>query len=293
MIGLIFGKTNFPKEILRKVKKRKLRYLIIDLTKRRTFRKDKHSHSVSIGQFGKIIKILKENKCSYIIQKINNYPTLLDIETMFKNVEQIDIDLVISIGGGSSIDIAKLYSSCILNEENLINVSQLLNRKPQDCIFSVAVPTTAGSGAESTKFATIWSKKSKEKLSFENENLIPNYVYLIGSDKLSTDLHNISTNANKKHTNMDTDYTFNNPDDPNRFYYRSDHYNFAKKGIPSIFYFSGVHADYHKHTDTKEKIVYEKVEKIARLIFYTAWDLSNAESRPIVDKINDFKLNRY
>tara|TARA_B100001564_G_C20581290_1_gene643271 strand:- start:15 stop:1097 length:1083 start_codon:yes stop_codon:yes gene_type:complete len=125
------------------------------------------------------VDLLKENKCSYIIQKINNYPTLLDIETMFKNVEQIDIDLVISIGGGSSIDIAKLYSSCILNEENLINVSQLLNRKPQDCIFSVAVPTTAGSGAESTKFATIWSKKSKEKLSFENENLIPNYVYLI------------------------------------------------------------------------------------------------------------------
>ena len=67
MIGLIFGKTNLPKEILRKVKKRKLRYLIIDLTKRRTFRKDKHSHSVSIGQFGKIIKILKENKCKKVL----------------------------------------------------------------------------------------------------------------------------------------------------------------------------------------------------------------------------------
>ena len=120
-----------------------------------------------------------------------------------------------------------------------------------------------------------------------------NYVYLIGSDKLSTDLHNISNNANRKYTNMDTDYTFNDPDDPNRFYYRSDHYNFAKKGIPSIFYFSGVHADYHKHTDTMDKLVYEKVEKTAKLIFYTAWELSNAESRPIVDKINDFKLNRY
>ena len=67
MIGLIFGKTNFPKEVLKKVKKRKLRYLIIDLTKRRTFAKDKHSHSVSIGQFGKIIKILKENKCKKVL----------------------------------------------------------------------------------------------------------------------------------------------------------------------------------------------------------------------------------
>jgi len=120
-----------------------------------------------------------------------------------------------------------------------------------------------------------------------------NYVYLIGSDKLSTDLHNISEKSNKKYINMSLDYTFNDPNDPNRFYYRSDHYNFAKKGIPSIFYFSGVHEDYHKHTDTMEKLVYEKVQKTAKLIFYTAWELSNAEKRPKVDKENDFKLNRY
>ena len=120
-----------------------------------------------------------------------------------------------------------------------------------------------------------------------------NYVYLIGSDKLSTDLHNISNYANNKYVNMDLDYTFNDPNDPNRFYYRSDHYNFAKKNIPSIFYFSGVHEDYHKHTDTTEKLVYEKVEKTARLIFHTAWELSNAENKPKVDKENDFKLNRY
>ena len=120
-----------------------------------------------------------------------------------------------------------------------------------------------------------------------------NYVYLIGSDKLSSDLHEISEKTNKQYVNMELDYTFNDPNDPNRFYYRSDHYNFAKKGIPSIFYFSGVHEDYHKHTDTMEKLVYEKVEKTARLIFYTAWELSNAENRPKVDKTNDFKLNRY
>ena len=92
---------------------------------------------------------------------------------------------------------------------------------------------------------------------------------------------------------MNLDYTFNEPDDPNRFYYRSDHYNFAKKGIPSIFYFSGVHEDYHKHTDTTEKLVYEKVENTAKLIFYTAWELANTEKRPKVDKENSFKLDRY
>ncbi len=120
-----------------------------------------------------------------------------------------------------------------------------------------------------------------------------NYVYLIGSDKLSTDLHNISEKTNKNYVKMNIDYTFNDPNDPNRFYYRSDHYNFAKKGIPSIFYFSGVHKDYHKHTDTMEKLVYEKVEKTTRLIFYTAWSLANTEKRPVVDKENSFKLNRY
>lgn len=120
-----------------------------------------------------------------------------------------------------------------------------------------------------------------------------NYIYLIGADKLSTDLHNISEYTNNKYVNMDLDYTFNDPNDPNRFYYRSDHYNFAKNNIPSIFYFSGVHEDYHKHTDTMEKLIFKKIETTARLIFYTAWELSNAEKKPLVDKVNEFNLNRY
>jgi len=115
-----------------------------------------------------------------------------------------------------------------------------------------------------------------------------NYVYLIGSDKLSTDLHNLSEKTNNEYVGLNLDYTFNDPGDPNRFYYRSDHYNFAKKNIPSIFYFSGVHEDYHMHTDTHEKIIYEKVEKTARLIFYTAWEIANGIERPRVDKKNDF-----
>ena len=115
-----------------------------------------------------------------------------------------------------------------------------------------------------------------------------NYIYLIGSDKLSTDLHNTSELANNKYMDIELDYTFNDPNDPNRFYYRSDHYNFAKNGIPAIFYFSGVHEDYHKHTDTVEKLNYDKISKIARLVFFTAWELSNAKDRPVVDKINEF-----
>ena len=111
-----------------------------------------------------------------------------------------------------------------------------------------------------------------------------NYVYLIGSDRLSTDLHNISEAANKKYTNLKLDYTFNDRNDPNQFYFRSDHYNFAKKGIPIIFYFNGVHADYHKESDTPDKIEYNLLAKRAQLAFVTAWELANRTERPVVDK---------
>jgi hypothetical protein len=114
------------------------------------------------------------------------------------------------------------------------------------------------------------------------------YVYLIGSDKLSSELHEISENANTEFTQLQLDYTFNEPDDPNRFYYRSDHYNFAKHGIPVIFYFSGVHEDYHKPGDDAEKVLYEKTSDIARLVFHTAWQLANQNKRIEVDVENDF-----
>ena len=106
-----------------------------------------------------------------------------------------------------------------------------------------------------------------------------NYIYVIGSNRLSTELHDINEAANKSFTNIDLDYTYNAKNDPNRFYYRSDHYNFAKKGIPAIFFFSGVHADYHRTTDTVDKIMFDKMEKISRLVFYTTWELANREER--------------
>jgi hypothetical protein len=110
------------------------------------------------------------------------------------------------------------------------------------------------------------------------------FVYLIGSDRLSKDLHEISEKANKDYVNIKLDYTFNDENDPNRFYYRSDHYNFAKNNVPVIFYFNGVHADYHKETDTVDKIQFDLMEKRSQLVFYTAWELANRDERIKVDK---------
>jgi Zn-dependent M28 family amino/carboxypeptidase len=82
---------------------------------------------------------------------------------------------------------------------------------------------------------------------------------------------------------LDLDFTFNDPNDPNRFYYRSDHYNFAKKKIPVAFFFNGVHEDYHQPTDDVEKIDFDQVQKIGRLVFYMAWDITNRNERLKVD----------
>lgn len=105
------------------------------------------------------------------------------------------------------------------------------------------------------------------------------YVYLIGADRISKDLHYISERVNKELIHFELDYTYNKEDDPNHFYYRSDHYNFAKHNIPVIFYFSGVHEDYHKPTDDVEKILFPKLAKTAQLVFYTAWEIANRTER--------------
>ncbi|MDF1516750.1 MAG: M28 family metallopeptidase [Lutibacter sp.] len=112
----------------------------------------------------------------------------------------------------------------------------------------------------------------------------PNYIYLIGSDKLSTELHNLSEEMNNKFTKLKLDYTYNLDSDPNRFYYRSDHYSFAKNNIPVIFYFNGTHENYHRISDTPDKINYELLAKRTQLVFYTAWEIANKENRIKVDK---------
>lgn len=111
-----------------------------------------------------------------------------------------------------------------------------------------------------------------------------NYVYIIGSDKLSTALDSISRKANDESVKLNFDYTYDTESDPHQYYRRSDHYNFARKNVPIIFYFDGEHADYHQPTDKVEKINFGILTKRSRLTFYTGWKLANATNRPAVDK---------
>ena len=111
----------------------------------------------------------------------------------------------------------------------------------------------------------------------------PNFVYVIGADKISEELHFINEAVNTKYTQLELDYKYNDEKDKNRFYYRSDHYNFAKNGIPIIFYFNGIHADYHKASDTEDKINYEILAKRTQLVFLTAWEIANREERLKID----------
>lgn len=109
------------------------------------------------------------------------------------------------------------------------------------------------------------------------------YLYLIGADRLSTELHTLALEQNNAHSKLFLDFSYNAKDEPMRLYYRSDHYNFAKNNIPSIFFFSGLHEDYHKPTDTADKIEYELLQKRTQLIFYIAWEIANRKDRLVVD----------
>lgn len=110
------------------------------------------------------------------------------------------------------------------------------------------------------------------------------YVYVIGSEMLSSELKQINERANKETVNLELNYKYDDPNDKDRLYYRSDHYNFAKNGVPVIFYFDGIHEDYHKPSDTPDKIDYVSLRKRAQLVFATAWELANKKDRIVVDK---------
>ncbi len=106
-----------------------------------------------------------------------------------------------------------------------------------------------------------------------------NYIYVIGHDKLSSDLPIINEGVNNKYTRLVLDYKFDDPNDQNRIYFRSDHYNFARKGVPILFFYDGMlQSDYHKPTDTIEKINFDLMEKRARMIFHTAWEIVNRDN---------------
>lgn len=109
------------------------------------------------------------------------------------------------------------------------------------------------------------------------------YIYLIGSNRLSKELHYVSEKVNKAYLNINLDYRFNSEKDRNDYYSRSDHYNFARHNIPVIFYFNGEHEDYHESTDTPDKIDYKLLKKRAQLIFATAWQIANQPNRILID----------
>jgi hypothetical protein len=112
----------------------------------------------------------------------------------------------------------------------------------------------------------------------------PDYVYVIGSDKLSSELHEINERNNKAFTKLDFDYLYNDENHPTNLYKRSDHWNFAKKGIPIAFFFDGIHEDYHQVTDEVSKIEFDLLAKRAKIVFYTAWEVANRDGRLVVDK---------
>ena len=128
------------------------------------------------------------------------------------------------------------------------------------------------------------SKKVDDTNPRNSELTGPDAVYLIGSTMMSTELGELVNNVNKSFLNITFDTKYDDPKDPNRFFFRSDHYNYARKGIPIIFFFDGVHEDYHRAGDTADKIDYQKMEKITRTVYMTLWEIANRTARLKVDK---------
>ena len=128
------------------------------------------------------------------------------------------------------------------------------------------------------------SKKADDTNSRNDSLTGPDSIYLIGSTMMSTELGELVNTVNKSFLNLTFDTKYDDPKDPNRFFYRSDHYNYARKGIPIIFFFDGVHEDYHRAGDHADKIDYEKMEKVTRTIYMTTWEIANRAERLKVDK---------
>ncbi|MBP6703314.1 MAG: M28 family peptidase [Vicinamibacteria bacterium] len=111
-----------------------------------------------------------------------------------------------------------------------------------------------------------------------------NTVYLVGSDRISTELHNISEDANTAaQPSMKIDYIMNDPADVEQVYYRSDHYPYAAKGIPIIFYTTGLHGDYHANTDSVDAIAFDKMVRISHLMHETGRRVANLDHAPVRD----------
>ncbi len=136
------------------------------------------------------------------------------------------------------------------------------------------------------------SKKEGDTNPRNKELSGPNEIYVIGSKMMSTELGDLTEAVNKQYLNITYDYRYDDPNDPNRFFFRSDHYNYARKGIPIVFFFDGEHEDYHRPGDEVQKIDFQKMEKVARTVYMTLWEVANRPTRPKVDKQLPAQLNR-
>jgi len=112
----------------------------------------------------------------------------------------------------------------------------------------------------------------------------PDGVFVVGTNRISTELHEISEKTNADYAHLKLDYHYNDPNDPSRIYFRSDHWNYAKHGVPIIFYFTGIHDDYHKPTDTVDKIDFDKMAHVAQFVYETGWRVANLDHRLAIDK---------
>ena len=111
-----------------------------------------------------------------------------------------------------------------------------------------------------------------------------NGIYVIGSEMMSSTLGAVTKGTNDAYLKLGYDYKYDDPKDTNRFFFRSDHFNYAVNGIPIVFWFDGVHEDYHQASDHPDKIDYAKMEKVTRTIFLTLWEITELKQRPAVDK---------
>jgi hypothetical protein len=134
------------------------------------------------------------------------------------------------------------------------------------------------------------SKKAGDTNPRNRELSGPNEIYVIGSKMMSTELGELTESVNKQYLNVTFDYRYDDPGDPNRFFFRSDHFNYARKGIPIVFFFDGEHEDYHRPGDSVDKIDFQKMEKVARTIYMTLWEVASRPTRPKVDKQLPAKL---
>jgi Zn-dependent M28 family amino/carboxypeptidase len=128
------------------------------------------------------------------------------------------------------------------------------------------------------------SKKEGDSEPRNKELSGPNQIYVIGSKMMSTELGELTERVNRSYLNLQYDYRYDDPNDPNRFFFRSDHFNYARKGIPIVFFFDGVHEDYHRPGDEPQKIDYLKMQNVARTVYLILWDIANLPTRPKVDK---------